>query len=339
MQKPSPIKSVSDALLRLKSDALFEFFQWPYLPCGGCAYIRYQKMFGIWFRGQSDQSWRLIPSIFTRGEPGTGPYIDESASTYHFILRAGYNAEQSFRNTFDWLCLMQHYNCPTRLLDWTENLLVGLYFACQGDPDVEGALYVLNTVKLNIVTRAFPAGRSAICIPDSPEVALRAELALVNSRQDFSDHLSSVSTRDFVAEAVTVSEIRDELAKELSAPTSESKILQALRRPVAVLPARRHPRMTLQQSGFTLHGGKIRVIALSAGEVLPSPIALEDLNDELPQHEQFLYGIPVENKRGILEELELMGIHGAALFPELEYQANFIRTRWSYDDVPSLTPS
>ena len=37
-----------------------------------------------------------------------------------------------------WLCVMQHYRAPTRLLDWSENLLVALYFAVSADLDQDG---------------------------------------------------------------------------------------------------------------------------------------------------------------------------------------------------------
>jgi hypothetical protein len=48
---------------------------------------------------------------------------------------------------------MQHYGVPTRLLDWTENPLVALYFAVEDDhPDLknkDGALWVLFPLELN----------------------------------------------------------------------------------------------------------------------------------------------------------------------------------------------
>jgi hypothetical protein len=51
-----------------------------------------------------------------------------------------------------WVQLARHYGLPTRLLDWTRNAAIALYFACLKAPtstDPDGAVFVINPRDLN----------------------------------------------------------------------------------------------------------------------------------------------------------------------------------------------
>ena len=57
---------------------------------------------------------------------------------------------------WEWLTIMQHHKVPTRLLDWTENPLVALYFAICEYPKSDGVLWVLYPRILNNISNIFP---------------------------------------------------------------------------------------------------------------------------------------------------------------------------------------
>lgn len=51
---------------------------------------------------------------------------------------------------FDWLFLQQHYGVPTRLLDWSENPFIALYFALSSSGQSENAcVWMLDPVSWN----------------------------------------------------------------------------------------------------------------------------------------------------------------------------------------------
>lgn len=99
----------------------------------------------VWFRGQADSAWRLQPSLSRSG----GIQVERT-----LIKRFRQNALPHVglmpTDEWEWLFLMQHHGLPTRLLDWTESALVGLYFAVwEENVDVDGALWAIEPIELN----------------------------------------------------------------------------------------------------------------------------------------------------------------------------------------------
>jgi len=55
----------------------------------------------------------------------------------------------TFLDKWHWYFLMQHYAAPTRLLDWTVNPLVALYFAVCDESDRDGAVWIVDPWRWN----------------------------------------------------------------------------------------------------------------------------------------------------------------------------------------------
>ncbi|AIQ29305.1 hypothetical protein P40081_14945 [Paenibacillus sp. FSL P4-0081] len=98
----------------------------------------------IWYRGQSDKTWKLEPS-YAR----VSNRVSESNLIKKFKQSATMLLNPLPANEFNWLFIMQHHGVPTRLLDWSESPLTALYFCASGEADKDGALWVLLPVELN----------------------------------------------------------------------------------------------------------------------------------------------------------------------------------------------
>lgn len=84
----------------------------------------------LWHRGHTSKSHTLIPSLFRKLNDAEEIFDIERRLITRFRQRSlPYWPNGYPQNDWEHLFAMQHYGIPTRLLDWTENLLVALYFA------------------------------------------------------------------------------------------------------------------------------------------------------------------------------------------------------------------
>lgn len=120
----------------------------------------------FWFRGQGCESYGLEPSIWRRLKPLPGQREVQSSQVLEVETRLLTRFRQrslpywpSGYPQSDWehLFAMQHYGLPTRLLDWTGNLLMSVYFSLDhktnecscGTGACKPTIWVLDPVKLN----------------------------------------------------------------------------------------------------------------------------------------------------------------------------------------------
>ncbi len=103
----------------------------------------------VWFRGQGNSSFVLLPSLL-RVNGG----LEKERDIFYTYKKLSQRLAITTKDNWETLFNMQHYFIPTRLLDWSENLGVALYFAISGNKD-EGdiSLYLLDPLELNTYTK------------------------------------------------------------------------------------------------------------------------------------------------------------------------------------------
>ena len=135
----------------------------------------------IWFRGSTNRNHSLVPSL------GRAPFTlgHESALINAFKQNAIQFVQDRPQSEWEWLFLARHHGVPTRLLDWSESPLIGLYFAINSIDDPakndsrDGALWLLLPAELNGYAGITSTNRLALPIFEDNNQNLRNYLPSV----------------------------------------------------------------------------------------------------------------------------------------------------------------
>jgi hypothetical protein len=176
-----------------------------------------------WYRGHSKVFGNLTPRIFR--ERKTIPELMYGRPIHEVELKTIGNFKRyapsmniqlpQEDDTLGWLFIMQHHDFSTRLLDWTESILIASFFSVTEDKNEDGEIFSIFPWALNKMYNM-----NGLPLPKSKILQFLANEPLHTKPSD--------------------------LIKEIG-------LKEIPKYPMAFLPPLSLPRMTAQMSAFTIH--------------------------------------------------------------------------------------
>lgn len=248
------------------------------------------------YRGHSNHQYELLPGAFRwkvlSDNKSVGEYSQlESNILYDFISHACRYTHNS--NEYDiqaWLEIAQHFGVPTRLLDFTENPLIALFFACTESFDEDASVSIINEPAYN--KKFF----SLNYIP-SPATSTQIIHSIIDNEilhQDYKPHVD---------------------------------ITKYIVYPWIYTPNHREERMSMQASVFMLWGAHRFPLNsfIEANEYMD--ICNPNNKDKGILG---IIQIPKNRKLKILAQLESIGISDKTVYPGLDGVGKYIKHKYSY---------
>ena len=98
------------------------------------------------YRGQNNSLW--LPSASIAREKR---YLENEHLMFYKIISKMPKSFEKDKYIYNQIATMQHFGYPTRLIDITENPLIALYFACEGNNEVDGEIFVYEADEKDIL--------------------------------------------------------------------------------------------------------------------------------------------------------------------------------------------
>lgn len=141
------------------------------------------------YRGQACESWSILPSLF-RVEVARTEHSSWADVEAAFMMQWKHEAAADLAilptTELEWMALAARHGLPTRLTNWSENIMVALYHAT--DPAHAGVDGVIWRILPG--DPSFMIGQDYEQLPDAPRLyrPLRPDHAMRNQRTCFLSH-------------------------------------------------------------------------------------------------------------------------------------------------------
>jgi hypothetical protein len=243
----------------------------------------------LWFRGVKKKYYQLLPGIHRKPREKALPFDEVNIFERFKALATPYTPTRVM-DDWEWYFLAQHHRLPTRLLDWTENILAAIYFAIAEEIESNGPIAMAESQKSSPTTDEYG--------DESPVIWVLDAGSLNSITLDSNDDAILCPGTPF-----TNGYLPDNIIKQ----TEKNKL------PFSLLPIRANSRIIAQQGMFTIHGYD------------KTPI--EDLI-RIEKGDNLKIGrIEIDRCQiyKIWSQVERMGINRLSLFPDLDSVSFYIR--------------
>ena len=258
----------------------------------------------LFFRGQSDSNYLFHPSIIRSSN-----ILKNENNIYEESLAR--NPEEYlniYQTHLDILKKMQHYNVPTRLMDITDNLLVGVFFAIESNDEKDGELIVLQEKKDDL---KYTRSDSVTILCSLPPFSQKEKNEIFNLAS------STKSPQQLNGNPIIKRLLHEVTSEKAFEPEIKSETFYKDR---FVIPKRDNRRI-IQQSGSFI----ICTLNINAH----SSINNSRLRDSKDKNLNNIFVIPSQVKGDLKASLNMFGINHSTIYPEIEKVADFLKEKYS----------